>query len=303
MTVAGGSLARLAYIAEVTWGTTPTTPAFQQINPTTHSLGLGKATFQSDTIRSDRQVADFRHGVRESTGEIGFEMRASSFDALIQAAMMGTWSTNVLKAGTARRSFTFERYFADIGRYRRTVGAEVNSMSLECPASGIVKGTFGIVGKDDSGAGSAISGATYTADNENRVFDSLSGDITINGVSVAVITGVKFSLENSIENQAVVGQTTKIRGAAGRSNISGEVTAFYSDDTLLDAFDNETAVELEFTLTDGSNTYTFTFHNIKFNGGKPEVAGEREISITLPFQAIYDDAESTQLTITRVIAP
>lgn len=302
MAVAGGSLARLAYIPEVTWGTTPSTPAFQQINPTSHSLGLGKDTFQSETIRSDRQVADFRHGVRESAGEIGFEMRASSFDDLIQAAMMGTWTGDVLKAGTTRRSFTIERFFSDVTRYRRTVGAEINSFSLECPATGIVTGTFGVIGKDDTGGGTVISGATYTADNENTVFASPEGDISIGGSSVSVVTAVKFSLENSIENQAVVGQTTKIRGAAGRSNITGEVTAFYSDDTLLDAFDNETSTELEFTVTDGANTYTFTFHNIKFNGGKPEVSGEREISITLPFQAIYDDAEGTQLTITRVIA-
>ena len=135
MTVAGGSLARLAYIAENTYGTTPTTPAFQQINPTSHSLGLEKDTFQSETIRSDRQLVDFRHGVRQSNGDIGFEFRAVSLDTLLQAALMGTWTADTLKAGTTRRSFTFERYFADISRYRRTVGAEINSLSLECPAT------------------------------------------------------------------------------------------------------------------------------------------------------------------------
>ena len=302
MTVAGGSLARLAYIAENTYGTTPTTPAFQQINPTSHSLGLEKDTFQSETIRSDRQLVDFRHGVRQSNGDIGFEFRAVSFDTLLQAALMGTWTADTLKAGTTRRSFTFERYFADIGRYRRTVGAEINSLSLECPASGIVKGTFGIVGHDDTGSGSMISGATYTADSTNRPMDSLTGDITVNGSSVSVVTAVKLQLQNGIENQAVVGQTTKIRGAAGRSIVTGELTAFYADDTLLDAFDTEAEVALVFTLTDSTNTYTFTLPKIKFTGGKPEVGGEREISISLPFQAIYAADSASQIVIGRVLA-
>ena len=115
-----GSLARLAYIAENTYGTTPTTRrSSRSTRPATP--GSGKDTFQSETIRSDRQLVDFRHGVRQSNGDIGFEFRAVSLrHAAAEAALMGTWSTNTLKAGTARRSFTFERYFADIGRYRRT---------------------------------------------------------------------------------------------------------------------------------------------------------------------------------------
>ena len=147
-----GSLARLAYIAENTYGNHPDHPAFQQINPTSHPWVWKKDTFQSETIRSDRQLVDFRHGVRQSNGDIGFEFRAVSFDTLPQAALMGTWSTNTLKAGTTRRSFTFERYFADIGRYRRTVGRD------QLPVAGVPgvrhrHGTFGIVGHDDTGSG------------------------------------------------------------------------------------------------------------------------------------------------------
>lgn len=299
MTVAGGSLARLAYIAEVTYGTTPATPAFQIINPTKHSLGLEKDGYQSETIRSDRQIDDFRHGVRQASGEIGIEMRADSFDDLLQAALMGTWSTNVLKAGTTRRSFTFERYFSDIGRYRRSTGCEINGFSLECPATGIATGSFTVIGKDDTGAGSAIASSTYTADPSPNVMDGLTGTITVGGVSSAVITSIKITLENGIENQAVIGSDTRIRGAAGRSKITGEVSAFYDADTLLDAFDNETETSIEFTLTDGANSFTFELPRIKFTGGKPEVGGEREIILTMPFQALYNDSDASQIVITR----
>ena len=299
MTIAGGSLARLAYIAEVTYGTTPATPAFQVINPTSHSLGLEKETFQSETIRSDRQLNDFRHGVRQVSGDIGIEFRDASWDDLLQAVMMGTWSTDVLKAGTTRRSFTIERFFSDITRYRRAVGCEFNSFSLECPASGIVTGTFGVIGMDDTGAGTAIASSSYTADPNENVMDSLSGSITVGGSAVTCITSIKLTLENGIENLPVVGEVTRIRGAAGRSIVTGELTAFYQDDTLLDAFDDESEVAIVFTLTDGVATYTFTLPKVKFTGGKPEVGGEREVSITMPFQAIYSSGDATQLKIER----
>jgi len=299
MAIAGGSLARLAYIAEVTYGTTPATPAFQVINPTSHSLGLEKETFQSETIRSDRQLNDFRHGVRQVSGDIGIEFRDASWDDLLQAVMMGTWSADVLKAGTTRRSFTIERFFSDITRYRRAVGCEFNSFSLECPASGIVTGTFGVIGMDDTGAGTAIASSTYTADPNENVMDSLSGSITVGGSAVTCITSIKLTLENGIENLPVVGETTRIRGAAGRSIVTGELTAFYQDDTLLDAFEDETEVAIVFTLTDGVATYTFTLPKVKFTGGKPEVGGEREVSITMPFQAIYSSGDATQLKIER----
>jgi hypothetical protein len=299
MAVAGGSRARLAYVAEVSYGVTPSNPAFQVINPTGHSVGLEKEGFMSETIRSDRQINDFRHGVRQSAGEVGFEFRDASLDDWLEAALMGTWTADVLKAGTTRRSFTIERYFADIARYRRSVGCEINSLSIECPASGIVTGSFGIIGKDDSGSGTAIAGAAYTDDPTEIVMDSLSGSVLIGTAAIGVITGISLSLENAIENQAVVGENTRIRGAAGRSNLTGQVTAFYEDDTLLDLFDNEDETSITFELTDGVAVYTFELPRVKFNGGKPEVSGEREITLTLPFQALLSDADDTQIIITR----
>lgn len=299
MTVAGGSSTRLAYVAEVTYGVTPVNPAFKIINPTSHSLGLEKEGFQSETIRSDRQITDFRHGVRSVAGDIGTEFRGASLDDLLEAVMMGTWATDVLKSGTTRRSFTFERYFEGIGIFRRATGCEINTFSLDCPATGIIKATFGIIGQDEWSATEVLGGATYAADPNGKVMDSPSGSITVDGSAVTVITGVKLSLDNGIQNNAVVGETTKIRGAAGRSNVTGELTALYDSDALLDAFATEAEVAIVFTLTDGTATYTFTLPKVKFTGGKPEVGGEREISITIPFQALYDPVDTTQLKIER----
>jgi len=298
-TIAIGSRARLAYIAEATYGTTPATPAFKILNPTKHNIGLEKESFQSATIRSDRQIVDAQHGVRNVTGDIGFEFRHTSLDDMLEAVMMGAWASDVLKAGTTRRSFTIERYFADIGRYRRATGCEVNTLKLDCPASGIATGSFGIVGSNDVGAASAIASSTYADDPNEVVMDTITGAITVNGAAVATLTQISLSLENGIENKPVIGTDIRIRGAAGRSNCSGELTAYYDADTLLDLFENETEFAIHLVLNHGTKSYTFDLPRCKFTGGKPDVGGEKEISITLPFQALYSDSDATQLKITR----
>lgn len=302
MTLAAGSNLVFSYILESVWGTTPTTPAFQKLNIVSTNIGLSKESFQSESINNKRQVLDHRHGVRDAAGDIPVEFRASSFDDFLQALMMGTWSSDVLKCGSTRRSFTIERNFSDIGKYRRTTGAELNSFSLEVPVSGIVKGTFGIIGKDDTGASSAISGATYTADNNNQPMTALSGAINIGGSPVAIITAIKLSITNDLTNNAVVGSDVKIRGAAGRIKITGEISAYFEDFALTDLFDNETESAITLTLSDDANSYEFDLPKVKFNGGKPEVGGEKEVTLSLPFQAIYDETDDTTLTITRTIA-
>ena len=60
--MANGSRHSMRYVAEATYGTTPATPAFKPIRHTSTTLGLSKESLQSEEIRDDRQIADFRHG-------------------------------------------------------------------------------------------------------------------------------------------------------------------------------------------------------------------------------------------------
>lgn len=54
------------------------------------SLKLGKDTYQSNEIRSDRQIADFRHGTERVTGSISGEFSPATYWDLIEAALRGT---------------------------------------------------------------------------------------------------------------------------------------------------------------------------------------------------------------------
>jgi hypothetical protein len=68
MTIANGVAKELRYKRESTWSVLPATNAAQFLRRVTSDLDLRKQTYQSNEIRRDRQIADFRHGVRSVEG-------------------------------------------------------------------------------------------------------------------------------------------------------------------------------------------------------------------------------------------
>ena len=301
MTIATGSRHDLSYIEEVTFGTTPaTTPVLTPIRHTGTTLGLSKDAIESEELRQDRQVANFRHGNKSVTGDINFELSYGTFDDLIEATLCGTWAADTLLAGTVRRSFTVERFHADITQYIRSTGCNFNTMSLSIAPNSMVTGSLNVVGKDLTVAATLLTGATYSADTTSQPFDSFTGSITEGGSSIATVTSLELSIDNGIEALYVVGSDSTLNPSVGKSTVSGTVTAYFEDATLINKFIAETASSLEFVLTDlGGSSYTVTLPNVKYNSGNPEVAGAGAVTVTLDFIALYDAATTSQIKIVR----
>jgi hypothetical protein len=68
MTIANGVAKELRYKRETTWSVLPATNAAQFLRRVTSDARPAKQTYQSNEIRRDRQIADFRHGVRSRRG-------------------------------------------------------------------------------------------------------------------------------------------------------------------------------------------------------------------------------------------
>lgn len=113
--MANGSRHSMRYVAESTYGQTPATPAFKPIRHTGTTLGLSKESLQSEEIRSDRQIADFRHGAYQVGGDINFELSFGSFDDLLEAVTLGTWTPN---STTGAQSLS-----AAVGSFARAAGS------------------------------------------------------------------------------------------------------------------------------------------------------------------------------------
>ena len=63
----------------------------QYLRRITSSLNLTKETYQSNEIRADRQVGDFRHGVQSIDGSIAGELSPGTYGKLMAAILRKAW--------------------------------------------------------------------------------------------------------------------------------------------------------------------------------------------------------------------
>ena len=301
MAFAQGSRSSLSYIVESTFGTTPA-GNFQNLPFSTHSLNLTKDRVAGNDIQADRMPRVDRHGNRQANGDIVVDLRDTDYDDFLEAAMLNTWASDVLKVGTTPKFFSIEDYAADIDQARLFTGMTVSSMAVSLAPNQMVTTTFGMVGKNMT-----ISTAEKTQDAASGAapFDAYSGDLAIGNVgnssAVAIVTGLDFTLTNSFAPTFVIGDDSAPSLEYGQAVVEGTMTAYFEDASLINRFLNEVESELVVSVDDptGLNAYTFTFPKIKINSADVGVDGPTSRVISLSFVALYDATEGTNLKIER----
>jgi hypothetical protein len=84
MAIAHGNRVEFAYVIESVVGTAPVTPTMKVLRLTNpRRMQLDKNILQSEEVRSDRQIADSRHGFNSVTGQLGFEFSLESYDDML----------------------------------------------------------------------------------------------------------------------------------------------------------------------------------------------------------------------------
>jgi hypothetical protein len=101
---------------EATSSSDPGTSGGQKLRRTTATPNLSKDTYQSAEIRSDRQVSDFRHGMRKANVTLNGELSPGTYFDFIEAMCRGTKTAAVatsnsdwtsVAADNATSTFTF----------------------------------------------------------------------------------------------------------------------------------------------------------------------------------------------------
>lgn len=301
MAFAQGSRSRLAFGVESTFGSAAS--SYTNLPFNTHSLNLAKERVSGNEIQPDRMPRVDRHGNRSVGGDITVDLRNSDYDALIESAMLSSFSTGEIKVGTTPKYFTIEDYAGDIDQARLFTGCSVSTMNVSLAPNQMVAATFGIVGKDMS---ISATEKTVAAAGVSEPFDAYSGALKVADVdgiggasALSVVTSVDFTVTNSFAPTFVVGSDSAPCLEFGRAEIEGTITAYFEDASLVNRFLNETESAIEVSVADPSaNTMTFLFPRVKFNAADVPVDGPTSRVISLPFVALYDDTELTNLKIT-----
>lgn len=381
-TFAAGSEHSISYVTEATFGVTPPTPTMLSLRHTGSSLLLGKDTFQSAELRSDRQISDFRHGNKRAQGDINIELSFNEFEPFLAAVLGGSWQANYapsgtdikaaktgnyiysstttlssflvgdmiyasgftsndatyiissvaatkieletvpnaiaateagvktvslirmsgVRAGTTKTSFTFEREFSDINKYAQFRGCMINTMNLSMKPNAIVTGTFGVIGKSSAYAGTTLD-ASPTASYTDSPLDAFTGNLYEDGVAVGLITGIDLTIDNGASPNFVVGSSFASNVTLGRSNVTGTVTAYFQNMTMLNKFINETASSIEVYLGSGAygqSSYRIYLPRIKYGSGDNTVNDEGPIEMRMDFQALLDSTLNTNIIINSI---
>ena len=299
-------------VAETVRGTTPNDPALQTIRITGTTLGLSKDPLQSNEIRSDRQISDFRLGSNQVAGDINFELSYGSFDEFLKGVLCSpawTGTPEAIKAEKTRWTWTLVRQFEELSAVQKPFyvysGCEMNNLSLTVTANAMITGTFTVFGQKQEILGdlTSLGTPTFVDPTNTKPIDTFTGTLNEGGSEIAVVTELTLSLQNSVAARFVVGNKNSIDPSIGRSNLTGTITAFFEDSSLVEKFVNETESDLEVNLIDlDGNTITIKLPRIVYTGGQPDVTGEGPITLSLPFQALKDETEGTQIIIERVPA-
>ena len=79
MPISKGTAKQVAYKKETTFGTLAGNTSGKLLRRVTANFNLVKEAYESSEIRVDRQVADFRHGVRSAEGTLNGELSSASY--------------------------------------------------------------------------------------------------------------------------------------------------------------------------------------------------------------------------------
>lgn len=307
MTVAEGSLVRVAYIPEVTINTIPATPAWQTTRYEKSDLGVSKQTDIPNEVDPSGNVQSITDVGRSITGSLDTLLSFGTYDKFFESLLRGNWASNVLVNNILPITVAFEETYEQgaVDAYMRYTGCRINTLDLGLDVKKSVTAKWGVMGITQPTPTTAIlSGATYVAPTTSEVFNAalnLSG-LTISGITNSpVMTSFNMKLNSNVYANDIIGQYSPYSHGIGRLEASGSIsTLFENMDAYLAALAH-TTVGLAFTLTDAAaKSYLFELPKVKLMDGKPSKPGNGQpVKVDLPWQAFKDATIGGSIRITR----
>lgn len=204
------------------------------------------------------------------------------------------------------RKFAVEVYHSDSDAYRFFTECRVGGMNFNLPATGMATVEIPMMGRDmETASGGSAPFFTSPSDvTGTGILAAVNGLIRVQGVAQGVITGAQINIDLSPSADAVVGQNFVPEIFLGRTQVSGQLTAFFEDLTLVNYFKNETEVDVLLYLlassADAADAMTIHLPKVKFGNAEIGLQSEQGVPITLPFTALRYSGSTAGIDTTTI---
>lgn len=223
--------------------------------------------------------------------------------ATVTAAVVGKQTFAPL-TGHTDDSYTFEEFYPDIAQSEVYTGMKIGSMNVQLPSTGLVTVDFGMQGKDLTQTGTTQYFTSPTAAGTTGTLASVSGALIVNGVAVALITSIDFTVERALENATVVGSNSIADLFSGRIKVTGNMSTYFQDAVFRNYFDQESAVSIVVAVSAGNaktdDVISFVLPRVKV-GSFDKADAENGIVASQSFQALLNSVVTNGLPPTTIL--
>lgn len=197
-------------------------------------------------------------------------------------------------ANQTRDYYSIEHNFADIKQSELFNDCVITQMDVKLPGSGMMTNDFIVKGLDMTTTDYSSTGTSYfttpTAAANGSVLASANGLLYVNGLPIALITGMNFSVKGGHTTiGGIVGSNAEPDIFPGALTADGQVTVLFTDPTVRDYFLNEIEVGIYCVFTT-NNSPTADFKAYGFArckmGGADKDDGEKGLVMTMPFTVL-----------------
>jgi hypothetical protein len=295
---ASGTGSRVAYVPEVTMGTTPGSPSMIALPATKLDLEIQVEKNHDTAIYGDRMERFSVDGLKKVQGSISGSLSATNFNALVKSSMFSDWASDVIKPGLVASSMTFEQFLEDITKGWKYQGCIIDKMSYKMPVSGPVTFDASVLGFTGSGITASLDAAPTAAADE-PFFVMVTATLQEGGATIAYVTSIEFEIDNGSSPLQVLGSQIPIGFVPGAAKVSGTLKAFVPDLALFNKFIGSTSTSLSVQCTDGTKTLTFEFPATKYTSFKAPQGGSGALEQELKFETLRDGTAAANFVITR----
>lgn len=207
--------------------------------------------------------------------------------------------------GTTDRSFSIERSHGDLASvFEQYAGMKVEGWSVSFASGAISSQSFNLVGKTETSASATMGDGANTAHATGEVMNGVDNVYAIreNHTSLgSVVRSVSFAVSNNLFPRGAIASLGPVSMGSGSCNVSGSLSIYFENNTLLDKYRNWTTTSLTLVLSDSAgNAYCIFLPSVKLSEASANAPGlNQDVIASFSFQAKRDATYGEMIRITR----